>query len=77
MNSTMLSALAIAAILLAANLIAGSDALAGNLKQDKSVCNGSDPNCAPGHKGHSNPGVTIPDCRGAHRGPNGELIQCK
>lgn len=37
MNSTMLSALAIAAILLAANLIAGSDALAGNLKQEKSV----------------------------------------
>jgi len=76
MTSKILSPLAIAATLLAANLISHSDALAGNLKQ-KSICNGSDPTCAPGHKGHSNTGVTIPDCHGAHRGPNGTMIQCK
>ena len=54
-----------------------SEALAGNLKQEKYTCNGSDPTCAPRHRGHSNTGVTIPDCRGAHRGPNGTAIQCK
>jgi hypothetical protein len=26
---------------------------------------------------HSRPGTTLPPCRGAHKGPNGVMIQCQ
>lgn len=66
----------VSAIALAAALIAiGSDAFAGSRISASYACYG--PQCYCQYNQCQNPKQNPPPCRGAHRGPNGALIQCQ